>query len=140
MKQIRFPAIKDFLSEKDRKKVHHVELAIPGQDLQLWIMDASLLIADSGPARGKAVIYFSANNRSKQGDRICKTAEMLDTFSTYEVQEVSRRFIRYKIVNPVYDELIREISVIVNDLFPKLELSSIKAALHRRDNWVTLDN
>lgn len=140
MKQNILSEIKAFLGEKDRKKVHHAVLEVPGQDLHLWIMDASLLLIKDEHKRNNVIIYFSVNSRSKQGVRIIKAAEMLNTFIKYEKQEASRRFIRYKIVNPDYNELVSELTALLNELFPKLNISDIKVTVKRRDNWITLQD
>jgi len=132
--------IKEFLGEKARKRVHHVDLEIPGQDLHLWIMDAYLLLGKDEHTERNVVIYISVNNRSKQGVRLIKTAEMLNTFMEYDKQEVNRRFIRYKIVNPNYNELVSELSRILSELFPKINLSDLKISVERRDNWITLQD
>jgi len=140
MKQSIESGIKEFLGEKDRKRVHHVDLEIPGQDLHLWIMDAYLLLGKDEHTERNVVIYISVNNRSKQGVRLIKTAEMLNTFMEYDKQEVNRRFIRYKIVNPNYNELVSELSRILSELFPKINLSDLKISVERRDNWITLQD
>ena len=140
MKQSIDSGIKEFLGEKDRKRVHHVDLEVPGQDLDLWIMDAYLLLIKNERTERNVVIYISVNNRSKQGVRLIRTAEMLNTFSMYEKQDVNRRFIRYKIVNPNYNELVGEISRFLSELFPKLNLSDLKVTVERRDNWITLQD
>ena len=54
--------IKEFLGEIDRKRVHHVDLEIPGQDLHLWIMDAYLLLVKDEHTEKNVVIYISVNN------------------------------------------------------------------------------
>jgi hypothetical protein len=140
MKQSIDLGIKEFLDEKDRKRVHHLDLEVPAQDLHLWIMDAYLLLIKNEHTERNVVIYISVNSRSKQGVRLIRTAEMLNTFKEYEKQDVNRRFIRYKIVNPNYNELVGEISRILIELFPKLNLSDLNVTVERRDNWITLQD
>lgn len=139
MNSILFPAIEEFLREKDRNKVQHVELLIPGQDFEIRIMDASLLIENSGEENNKALVYISVNNKSKQGIRITKSAEMLDTFKNYKAGDAHRRFIRFLLLPPVYKKLTNEITAIINDLFPKIKLSDIRANLIRRDNRTIIE-
>jgi hypothetical protein len=130
--------IHEYLRESDKRKIHHLDISIPGHDGRFWIIDASVLIIGQQTPEFKLAIYFTINQHSKKGRRVVQTIEMLDLFKDYNKGHDGRNFSFSKVTDNNHFSIAAEIQSKASALFPTLDNDEIKADLIRLENWTML--
>jgi hypothetical protein len=130
--------VDEYLRESDKRKIHHLDISVPGHDGRLWIIDASVLMIAPETFEYKLAIYFSVNQHSKRGRRVVKTVEVLDLFNGYNKGGDGRQFTFCKVTDNNSSSIAAEIQSKVSALFPTLDNNEINVDLVRFENWAVI--
>jgi hypothetical protein len=131
--------VKEYLSEPEKQKVHHIEISVPGYEGRFWIIDAFSLMAVAEASGFQLAIYFSVNQHSRKGRRIIQTIEVQDLFEGYQEGRGGRHVSYSKVTNNDSVSIAADIVSKINAIFPTLNSEDVKVYLIRLDNWTTIE-
>jgi hypothetical protein len=130
--------VDEYLRESDKRKVHHLDISIPGHEGRFWIIDASVLMIATETPEYKLAIYFSVNQHSRKGRRVVQTVEVLNLFDNYNKGCDGRHVTFCKVTDNNSFTIAAEIQSKASALFPTLKNDEIKVDLVRFENWAEL--
>lgn len=128
--------VEEYLQEPEKRKIHHIDILLPGHDGRFWIIDAaSLGRATSG---FRLALYFSVNQHSKRGKRVLQSIDVLDLFDGYEVGRDGLHLTYHKVSDNAPGAIAAEVTGKINALYPTIDSNQVVVKLVRPDNRTTV--
>jgi hypothetical protein len=131
--------IEQYLAKPDKRKVHRIDIVIPGYNCMIWIAYAGVIILDPGISDSSLLIYFSFNPHSKKNKRISQTFVDHNLFEGYTVLKDGKNIRYHKETNNDKSSIAFEVMGKVSLIFPASDIENIRVTIHRLDNWMEIN-
>lgn len=126
-------SVDEYLRKAERRRIHHIDILIPGHDGRFWILDAAALETGTEGAGIRLAIYCSVNQHSRSGKRVLQAINVLDLFEGYEEARDGLHLTYHKVTDNAPAAISAEITEKINALYPTVDSSQIEVKLVRLD-------
>lgn len=114
-----------YLKQKGRRKMHHIEIDLLAHDGRFWIIDEALITGEENEGGVRLAIYWSYNPESRKGKRVAQSIDLLEPFKNYQQAVDGRHTVYYLATNNKSSFISNEVANVIQTLFPALDLSHI---------------